>query len=185
VEGALSTGLVVVLFVACLALMLGATELLVRGIDQLGARVGLSEGLLGLLTALGADAPEVSSAIVALRGGHHAVGLGVVLGSNLFNLAALLGLGAVLAGRVWVHRASLALDGGIGLLVTLVIAALILHLVTRRSASPRCCSCWGPMSSRWRCHRGAWPACPSPAATVAAWPPVWGRSIGRPRRTRA
>lgn len=125
----MSTGIAMMLFVVCLALMLGATDLLVRGLDHLGARAGLSEGLLGLLTALGADAPEISSAIAALQGGHHAVGLGVVLGSNLFNLAALLGLGAVLAGRVCVQRASLALDGGVGLLVTLLIAALILHLV--------------------------------------------------------
>ncbi len=125
----MSAGVAVAVFVVCLAAMLGATDLLVRGLDRLGARLGLSEGLLGLLTALGADAPEISSAIAALQGGHGAVGLGVVLGSNIFNLAALLGLGAVLAGRVRVQRASLALDGGIGLLVTLVIAALVLRLV--------------------------------------------------------
>jgi cation:H+ antiporter len=125
----MSTGIALVVFVGCLALMLGATDYLVRGLDQLGARFGLADGLLGLLTALGADTPEISSGIVALQGGHHDIGLGVVLGSNLFNLAALVGLGAVLAGRVSVKRASLALDGGVGFLVTLIVAALILHLV--------------------------------------------------------
>jgi len=97
----------------------------VRGLDRLGARFGLSEGLLGLLTALGADAPEVSSAIAALQAGAHDVGLGVVLGSNIFNLAALLGLGALVAGRIQVQREGLLLDGGVAMLVTGVIAALL------------------------------------------------------------
>jgi cation:H+ antiporter len=114
------------LFVVCLALTLASSEALVRGLDRLGARLGLSEGLLGLLTALGADAPEVSSAIVALQAGAHDVGLGVVLGSNIFNLAALLGLGALAAGRIQVQREGLLLDGGVAVLVTAVAAALLL-----------------------------------------------------------
>jgi hypothetical protein len=130
-EDSMSTGLAMLVFVACLALMLVATDSLVRGLDHLGVRVGLSEGLLGLLTALGADAPEVSSAMAALQSGHHAIGLGVVLGSNLFNLAALLGLGAVLAGHIHVKRASLILDGGVGLLVTILVAVMILHLLAQ------------------------------------------------------
>jgi cation:H+ antiporter len=121
-----STAAAVGLFVICLALTLAASEALVRGLDRLGARFGLSEGLLGLLTALGADAPEVSSAIAALQAGQHDVGLGVVLGSNIFNLAALLGLGALVAGRIQVQREGLLLDGGVAVLVTAVVAALLL-----------------------------------------------------------
>ncbi len=120
----------VVLFVVCLAIALAASDLLVRGLDRLGARLGLSEGLLGLLTALGADAPEISSALAALHAGARDVGLGVVLGSNIFNLAALLGLGAVLAGRVRVRREGLLLDGGVALLATLVVAALLRGLLS-------------------------------------------------------
>jgi cation:H+ antiporter len=116
-------------FVVCLGVMLAATDRLVHELDHVGMHLHLSDGLLGLLTALGADAPEVSSAGVALLGGHQDVGLGVVLGSNLFNLAALLGLGAILAGRVSVRRASLLLDGGVDLLVTLLTAALLLRLI--------------------------------------------------------
>lgn len=114
---------------ACLAVTLAASEVLVRGLDRLGARLGLSEGLLGLLTALGADSPEVSSALAALHDGARDVGLGVVLGSNVFNLAALLGLGALVAGRVRVRREGLALDGGVALLITFVAAALVLGLL--------------------------------------------------------
>lgn len=122
---AVSADSALIIFAACLVVTLGASEALVRGLDRLGARLGLSEGLLGLLTALGADAPEIASALAALHAGARDVGLGVVLGSNIFNLAALLGLGAVLAGHVRVRREGLLLDGGVALLATLLIAALL------------------------------------------------------------
>ena len=62
---------------------------------------GSRGALLGLVTALGADAPhapEISSAVACLHADVRAVGLGVVLGSNIFDLAALLRLSAALAG---------------------------------------------------------------------------------------
>jgi cation:H+ antiporter len=55
--------------------------------------------LLGIVTALGADSPEIASAITALAAGHSDLGVGVVIGSNIFNLAALLGLSALVAVR--------------------------------------------------------------------------------------
>ncbi len=130
-----SPGFALLVFAAGLAVTLVASDALVRGLDRLGARLGLSEGLLGLLTALGADAPEVSSALVALHAGNGAVGLGVVLGSNIFNLAALLGLGAVLAGHVRVHRQGLLLDGGVAALSTLITAGLVWGLLAPVAAA--------------------------------------------------
>src|SRR5271165_1906125 len=41
----------------------------------------------GLVAALAADTPEVTSAVTALAHGQHDVGTGVILGSNVFNLA--------------------------------------------------------------------------------------------------
>jgi len=121
----LSPAVAMPVFVGALLVTLAASEALVRGLDRLGARLGLSEGLLGLLTALGADAPEISSALAALHAGRRDVGLGVVLGSNIFNLAALLGVGALLAGRVRVRRAGLLFDGGVAVFSTLVVAGLV------------------------------------------------------------
>lgn len=121
----MSVPVALLVFTCCLVATLAASDLLVRGLDRLGARLGLSEGLLGLLTALGADAPEISSALAALHAGARDVGVGVVLGSNIFNLAALLGLGAVLAGGVQARREGLLLDGGVALLVTLIGGALV------------------------------------------------------------
>ena len=87
-------------FLVALAATLGSSELLVWGVGRLGVKLGLAAGLIGLLTALGADSPEIASALSAILSGAHQVGVGVVLGSNLFNLAALLGLPGVLC-RWW------------------------------------------------------------------------------------
>ncbi len=74
------------------AVSIRASQSLVRRLDRLGAHLGLSEALIGLLTALAADAPEISSAVVALVEHNPDLGVGVILGSNVFNLAALIGL---------------------------------------------------------------------------------------------
>ena len=51
-----------------------------------------------MVAALAADAPEITAAVSSLLQHEKTIGAGVVLGSNVFNLAALLGLGAVVAG---------------------------------------------------------------------------------------
>jgi cation:H+ antiporter len=108
-----------------LALTLASSELFARGLTRLGTKLGLSEGLIGLLAALGADSPELSAAVVALLAGAGSVGVGVIVGSNLFNLAALLGLSAILAGGIAIRRGPLLLDASVGLLITIVAAAMI------------------------------------------------------------
>ncbi len=123
--GPLSTTLAVVIFLGCLVLSVGGSFVLAAGVDRLGARLGLTAGLIGLLTALAANAPELSAAVTALVAGQPDVGLGVVLGSNVFNLAALLGLSAVAAGGVWIGHRRLLLDGVVAMLVLAITAALI------------------------------------------------------------
>src|SRR3954464_7404439 len=88
------------LFVASTALMLLASAVFARRLDHIGLRLGLPETLLGLLTALAADAPEVSSAVTALVAHQHAAACGVVVGASAFNIAAMLGLSAVVTGLV-------------------------------------------------------------------------------------
>jgi cation:H+ antiporter len=113
------------LFTGSLFLMVISSFVLTTALERVGVRLHFSESLLGIVTALGADAPEISSAITALAAGHHDLGIGVVLGSNVFNLAALLGVSALVAGRVRAGRAGLLLDGGIALIITLMAAALL------------------------------------------------------------
>ena len=63
------------------------------------------------MAALAANAPEITSAVTALSRGQASVGAGIVIGSNVFNLAALLGLAAVVAGWIGFHRRVVVLAG--------------------------------------------------------------------------
>jgi cation:H+ antiporter len=107
-------------FVLGAAISLVASWLLVSRLERIGERLAFSEALLGIVAALAADAPEITAAISALTSHQERIGAGVVLGSNVFNLAALLGLGAVVAGRIRLHRKVVALSGAIALAVALV-----------------------------------------------------------------
>ena len=56
--------------------------------------------------------------------------MGVVLGSNVFNLAAMIGMSAVLAGAVHLTRRSLMVEGAVALLAALIAAGLILDMIS-------------------------------------------------------
>jgi len=102
-------------FLAGVVISLSTSYLLVTRLERLGERIGLSEGLLGVVAALAADAPEITSAVTALSTHQQKVGAGVIIGSNVFNLAALLGLGAVTAGGIALHRRVVLLGGVTGI----------------------------------------------------------------------
>jgi cation:H+ antiporter len=136
----MSNGLLAAAFFLAATLSLATSWLLVSRLERVGARLGLTEALLGMLAALAADAPEITSAVSAMLGGHTKIGAGVVLGSNVFNLAALLGLGALIAGRIALHRRVILVESvvalGIGAVCLLVVlgvlappAGLVLALV--------------------------------------------------------
>jgi cation:H+ antiporter len=119
----------VLLFLGSLALTLAAAAFFARRLDRIGLRLGLPETVVGLLTALAADAPEVSAAIAALVKGEHRVGIGVVIGSNVFNLAAMVGFSAILCGGIRIRREALAVEGTVGVAATIIVGALLLKLL--------------------------------------------------------
>src|SRR3954452_8625652 len=112
-------------FLVSIGVMLAASSVFAGRLDHIGLRLGLSEALLGLLTALAADAPEISSAIAALVQHEHAIAVGVVVGSNAFNLAAMLGISAVVAGRVRARHETLELEAFVGLWLLAVMLAVV------------------------------------------------------------
>ncbi len=118
----------VLLFAGSLALTVTSSAILSRRIEQIGQWLVLSESLLGIIAALGSDAPEISSSLSAMRSGQHDLGLGIVLGSNILNLAALLGLSAVLTGTVRISRRTLLLNGGVAVGI-MALTALQLYSV--------------------------------------------------------
>jgi cation:H+ antiporter len=130
----MAPALAIPLFLASAALTFSAAGFFADRLDHVGPRLGLPEALVGLVTAAAADAPEISSALVALARGEKQVSLGVVLGSNAFNLAAMIGLSAIVGGAVCLRRETLLLEGTVGLLATVVAAALVIGALPAWSA---------------------------------------------------
>ncbi|MGH9043994.1 MAG: sodium:calcium antiporter [Acidimicrobiales bacterium] len=120
------------IFVVAAAFALVTSAVLVARLERLAAALRLPEAALGLIVALAADSPEITSAITASAGGQKSVGLGVVFGSNVFNLAALLGLGALIAGRVDFHPRVVLLEG----IPALWVAAIAVICVTSGAGAP-------------------------------------------------
>ncbi len=115
-------------FLLAAAVSLGASWLLVGALERVGARFALSEALLGMLAALAADAPEITTAVTALLRGDQHTGAGVIIGSNVFNLAALIGLSGVVAGSVALHPRVIELAGAVALWVAAAAVAVVLGL---------------------------------------------------------
>jgi cation:H+ antiporter len=122
-------------FLVSIGVMLAASAVFAGRLDHAGLRLGLPETVLGLLTALAADAPEISSAISAIVQNEHAVAVGVVVGSNAFNIAAMLGLSAVVTGRVRGRHEALELEGFVALWLIGVALAVATGAVGARAGS--------------------------------------------------
>ncbi|MFQ6551237.1 calcium/sodium antiporter [Aestuariibius insulae] len=97
------------LVLGLVGLPLGA-ELLISGSVNIARTFGLSESVIGLtLVAIGTSLPELATTVMAALRRQADVALGNVIGSNMFNLLAIIGI-AALVGPIPVDPAFLAFD---------------------------------------------------------------------------
>ena len=65
----------------------------------LAKEFGLSEKIIGLtVIAIGTSLPELITSIIAIRKGHSDIGVGNIIGSNIYNILMIMGVGATLGG---------------------------------------------------------------------------------------
>ncbi|WP_417388968.1 calcium/sodium antiporter [Gimesia sp.] len=87
---------VIRLFVG-LTLVVISSRILVWGAVELAHLFGVSDLLIGLtIVAIGTSLPELASSIIATRKGEYDIAVGNVIGSNLFNTLAVVGLAGVI-----------------------------------------------------------------------------------------
>ena len=80
-----------------LLVLVASSRLLVWGAVTIAQSLGVSDLLIGLtVVAIGTSLPELASSVMAARKGEHDIALGNVIGSNLFNTLAVVGLAAVI-----------------------------------------------------------------------------------------
>lgn len=81
-----------------LVLLIVSSRILVWGAVAIAQRFGVSDLVIGLtIVAVGTSLPELASSVIATRKGEHDLALGNVLGSNLFNTLAVVGIAGVIS----------------------------------------------------------------------------------------
>ncbi|MCB1786611.1 MAG: calcium/sodium antiporter [Gammaproteobacteria bacterium] len=81
-----------------LVLLIVSSRLLVWGAVEIAHALGVSDLVIGLtIVALGTSLPELAASVIAARKGEHDIALGNVIGSNMFNLLAVIGIAGVIA----------------------------------------------------------------------------------------
>jgi cation:H+ antiporter len=104
---------VFLLLISLLILITGA-EGLVRGASHLAVRLGISSFVVGVtVVAFGTSTPELAAALTSVTTGHPEIAIGNVVGSNIMNIAIVLGLTALVkpipVARVLIKRETLVL----------------------------------------------------------------------------
>ena len=79
--------------VAGLLLLILSSRILVWGAVEIAQGFGVSDLIIGLtIVAVGTSLPELAASVIAARKGEHDIALGNILGSNLFNTLAVVGI---------------------------------------------------------------------------------------------
>jgi cation:H+ antiporter len=80
-----------------LVLLILSSRILVWGAVELARMFHVSDMIIGLtIVAVGTSLPELASSVIAARRGEHDIALGNVLGSNLFNTLAVVGIAGII-----------------------------------------------------------------------------------------
>lgn len=83
--------------IAALLVLTAGAEVLVRGASSLALRLRLSPLFVGLtVVAFGTSSPEMAASLAASARGSSDIAVGNVVGSNIFNIAAILGIAAII-----------------------------------------------------------------------------------------
>ncbi|MFD2530355.1 calcium/sodium antiporter [Polaribacter marinaquae] len=80
------------LLIGAIALYYGS-EFLVDGAKDIAKNMGVSEGVISItMIAIGTSVPELAASVIAAVKGEKAISLGNLIGSNIFNIASVLGV---------------------------------------------------------------------------------------------
>lgn len=86
--------LIIMLIIGITAVIAGG-QAVVNGASEIAREFGVGESLIGLtIVAVGTSLPELVTSVVAIRKGEDNIAIGNVVGSNIFNLLFIVGMGA-------------------------------------------------------------------------------------------
>ncbi len=107
-----------------LILLIGSSKLLVWGATEIAHTFGISELIIGLtIVALGTSLPELAASIASIKKGEPDLAIGNVIGSNLFNSLAVVGIPATIT-SFNIDRLAVTRDLPVVIVITLMLYGL-------------------------------------------------------------
>jgi len=118
-----------------LILLVGSSKLLVWGATEVAHSFGISELIIGLtIVALGTRLPELAASIASVRKGEPDLAIGNVIGSNLFNSLAVIGIPAMIT-RFNIDSLAVVRDLPVVIVLTFLLYGLSRFPAASRSLS--------------------------------------------------
>jgi cation:H+ antiporter len=123
-------------FLLGLALLIVSSKLLVWGAVHTALELGVSQLVIGLtIVAVGTSLPELAATIASAMRGHTEIALGNIIGSNLFNLLAVMAIPGIVATHT-LEPAAISRDYLSMTLLTVFLAVAIFISRMRSKSSP-------------------------------------------------
>ena len=121
-------------FIFGLLLLIASSKMLVWGAVLTAKELGVSELIIGLtIVAVGTSLPELAATIASALRGHTEIALGNIIGSNLFNLLAVMPIPGIVAPELLEHGV-LSRDYPAMVFIT-VFLAIAIYVSRKRSKS--------------------------------------------------
>lgn len=112
-----------------LVLLVASSRILVVSAVTLAEGFGVSELIIGLtIVAFGTSLPELAASVIAARRGEHDIAIGNVVGSNMFNLLAVVGIAGLIAPMEAIPPEVLLRDWVTMAILTIVLVAMAIGL---------------------------------------------------------
>ncbi|MGP5159456.1 calcium/sodium antiporter [Pseudoalteromonas prydzensis] len=114
-----------------LIILVISSRILVWGSVSIAQSLGVSDLVIGLtIVALGTSLPELAASIIAVRKGEHDIAIGNVVGSNMFNILAVVGIAGLITPITSVAPEVLSRDWLV--MMTMMVALLMMAYGFRR-----------------------------------------------------
>ena len=112
----------IVLFIIASIIVIKAADIFVDNVLKVGTALGVSQILLGITAvAMGTSLPEYGSALISSLSNADGMGVGLVIGSNIWNLAGILGISAVITGYIKADEKFIKRDGLMAVVVGIIL----------------------------------------------------------------
>lgn len=114
--------MLIAVLVISLIIVIKSADIFVDNLVEIGSALGISQIILGVTaSAIGTSLPEFGSALIASLSGSTDIGVGCVIGSNIWNIAGILGISATVSGYIATRKDGLTRDWLMTLITGLIL----------------------------------------------------------------